>query len=740
MAPSSAKQKTDPTLAAALRRLAALHGVQPSYVDASGTKITIGHEALTRVVEGCGSACSTVKEATESEHRFVAELQSRRLEPVTVAWIGRRNHALLALDPAKPAKGRVEWSLSFEEGGSTKGSADLASLAVKKARGTGGLMRTCAAIPLPKDLPAGYHTLHVKHGGASMSSRLIAAPMKSYRHPAGEHAHAWGVFCPLYSIRSERNMGVGDFTDMQRLVRWSRSLGGHVAATLPMLATFLGERPGPYDRSPYAPISKLFWNELFVDPTRAPDFSACEGAVALVESAEFKKLARALREAPLVDYRAAAGLKRRVLEPLAEAFFGGGGEKSTSFKSFLAESPLAREYAMFRAVTERRGESWGAWPAKLQRGSFSKDDADPTAARYHLYAQYLTWMELLALGSELKASGGLLYLDLPVGVSPFGFDTFKNRRLFAPCSTGAPPDPYFTGGQNWGFPPMHPEACRADGYAYLIATLRSHMRHAEYLRLDHVMAFYRLFWIPDGMTAADGTYVRYHEDELWAILCIESHRNRCRLVGENLGTVPPQVNKALDAHDFCGLYVGQYEMQPKSPALRPVPSNCVASVNTHDMAPLATTLSGADIEDRIGLGMLSPALREREEATRDRVREALIALLRKKKLMGSQGDDARSIRDGLLAFLGDSPADFLLVNLEDLWLETKWQNVPGTVDEHPNWRRKLALTLDEIELDGSIRTVLERVDAARRGKPLPRADDSSTRKPAKKPVRKAAAR
>jgi 4-alpha-glucanotransferase len=242
------------------------------------------------------------------------------------------------------------------------------------------------------------------------------------------------------------------------------------------------------------------------------------------------------------------------------------------------------------------------------------------------------------------------------------------------------------------------------------------MRHADYLRLDHVMAFHRLFWIPDGMTAAEGVYVRYRDEEMYAVLSLESHRNRCRLVGENLGTVPPEVNKALARHDLCGLYVAQYEMQPKAPSLRTVPANCVASVNTHDMPPFATAWSGGDVGDRIELGMLDAKKRAGELASRKKAKSALVALLRKKKLLAAGKTDSASVRDALLLLLAQGPADFLLINLEDLWLETKWQNVPGTMDEHPNWRRKLRFTLDEVAGNPKIKGLLVRVDAARRGR------------------------
>lgn len=701
-----------------LVRLARLQGVQAQYTDAFGVSRRAGPEALARVLTAMGLPAGTEAQAAASEKALITELSRRPIEPVTVAWLGRRSTAEFAAGAV--ARGRVAWSLTLESGDVLEGSSDADSLARDHRKGPLGESVATALLPLPKGLPPGYHRLRIEHGTRQMTTTVICSPRRAFRHERGVYEREWGLFCPLYSLRSDRNLGIGDLTDLRELARTTGRLGGRVMATLPMLACFLGERDGPADPSPYAPASRLFWNEVFIDPARTPEFERCAAAKNLMASAEFRKEASALRRLGLVDYARAGALKRRVLELLADSFAAGGGEGSASFKAFLGESPLAREYAAFRAAGEKQGRGWPEWPARMRAGTIRADDVDERARRYHLYVQYAAWLELLALGAEMKATGGLMYLDLPVGVSPFGFDTWKHGGLFAACSTGAPPDPYFTGGQNWGFPPMLPGVCREDGYAYLRACLRAHMRHADYLRLDHVMAFHRLFWIPDGMAAADGVYVRYRDEEMYAILCLESHRGRCRLVGENLGTVPPEVNRALARHDLCGLYVGQYEMRPKSPALRPVPANCVASVNTHDMPPLANTWAGRDIDDRISLKLLDAGKRSAERAARLKSKQSLVALLRQRRRLKAGKSDAASVRDALLMLLAESHADFVLVNIEDLWLEKEWQNVPGTMSEHPNWRRKLRLTLEEIAADGKIASLLRQVDAARRGRPIQR--------------------
>lgn len=700
---------------ASIARLASMLGVQTSYMDASGVRREASIDSLARVLTGLGAAAGTEKQASASEQRLMAESLARRIEPVVVAWRGRRSAVRFSVRPGS----RAAWTLHLEDGTVIEGKADTAGLSRTARKGPLGERLPEFVLPLPASLPLGYHRLTIDQGGERLETFVIAAPVRSFRHEPGVYEREWGVFCPAYALRSRSGAGCGTFSDLRELARWSESLGGRVVATLPLLASFAGNRPGPNDPSPYAPVSRLFWNELFIDPSRTPEYATCEAAWRLAESSAFVREAGALARDPLVNYPKCANLRQRVLGLLAEHFFTQRGDKGQSFRAFLAERPLASQYAAFRACTEKQGSAWGEWAGRARRGVIKPEDYDVRDHRYHLYAQYAAWLEMLALGAELHGSGGLFYLDLPVGVSPFGFDTWKWQGLFAPCSTGAPPDPYFTGGQNWGFPPLRPDACREEGYEYFRMCLQAHMRHADYLRLDHVMAFYRLFWIPDGMSAADGVYVRYPADEFFAILNIESHRYRCRLVGENLGTVPPEVNAALEKHNLCGLYVAQYEMQPRSPALRPVPANCVASVNTHDMPTFATTWSAGDVDDRIGLGLLDPKARSKERATRERMKKSLVAFLRSQKLLKRGAVQVADVRDALLAYLARSDADFVLINLEDLWLETHWQNVPGTMNEHPNWRRKTRCALDEIARDERVAALLMRIDALRRGRPTP---------------------
>jgi 4-alpha-glucanotransferase len=383
--------------------------------------------------------------------------------------------------------------------------------------------------------------------------------------------------------------------------------------------------------------------------------------------------------------------KRKVLEALAREFFlNGSEERRTAFRRFVDSDPQVTAYAQFRARTEYAGKGWHQWTSGLPQGERSSEEL-------HLYVQWIVQDQLQELSTSMSAAGELLYLDLPLGLHCDGFDTWRFPGLFATgVSGGAPPDPVFTAGQNWAFQPLHPRAIRADGYRYLIAVLRNHLRYAKLLRVDHVMGLHRLFWIPEGSSGERGVYVEYPAEEMYAILSLESHRAQAGIVGENLGVVSPEVNRAMNRHNIRQLYVAQYEtvLERKSGSrrtplrssapLRMPPRGSVASLNTHDLFPFQAFLDGSDIETRLRLKLLKPKDAAIERKQREQVRRML------RRFAGH--DPLQRCLD----FLGASPASIVLVNLEDLWHETAAQNVPSTTTEHPNWRRRLRYSMEQL--------------------------------------------
>jgi 4-alpha-glucanotransferase len=505
-----------------------------------------------------------------------------------------------------------------------------------------------------------------------------------------EPGRSWGVFLPLYALRSERSLGIGDFTDLEALWRWVGALGGRTVATLPLLAAFLDE---PFDPSPYSPASRLFWNEMYVDVARVPELSHCAEARSMLASAEFHSHLDELRDLPLVDYRQIMSAKRSVLEALSRCFFARPHPRREVFEAFVRANPAVGDYARFRAACERHGRPWRDWPGGERDGVLPQTGAGEASSRYHLYAQWLASEQLQAVAGNAGQGGAGLYFDLPLGVNSSGYDVWREREAFLEkVSAGAPPDPFFSGGQNWGFPPLSPEGIREQRYRYPITCLRHLLRLAGMVRVDHVMGLHRLFVVPEGVDGDHGLYIRYRPEELYAILTLESRRTNTVVVGEDLGVVPASVRRAMARHGLHRSHVFQVEISPDRPdALNPVHPAALASLNTHDLPTFAAFWRDLD----------------------EGGRKAVTRSLRERGLLGGEAED-RDVLEGCLAYLSLSPARMMVLNLEDLWLEPDPQNVPGTTDEHPNWRRKARFTFEGFHDHPEVVGTLQRVDRMRK--------------------------
>lgn len=683
----------------ALRELAEACGAELEYTDLLGRRRTPDPEALVAVLRALGAPVERAADAPEALRTRRWEEWRRPLPPVSVVWRDGPREVEVRL-PADAA-GSLPCGLELEGGGGRAVTCEPDRMPAVAAAEVEGREYQARRLSLGGPLPAGYHRVWLEVEGRRTEGLVVCAPRRAF-HPPGEERR-WGLFLPLYAVRSSGDWGIGGLTDLGALAAWIGEAGGHLAGTLPLLAAYLDE---PFDPSPYAPVSRLFWNEAYVDPAAAPGWDP-EVLEALPPGREAMEAElRALREAPQVEYRRVAALKREVLARLARRFFLAGGDRTPAFRSFLDETPRVLDYARFRAATELRGEAWPAWPERLREGELRPGDYGSDAVGYHLFVQWLAERQLAEAAGRIAGAGAGLYLDLPLGTHPAGYDVWRFRESFAEgVSVGAPPDDFFARGQDWGFPPVHPERTRELGHAYTVACLRQSLRHAAALRVDHVMAFHRLFWIPRGADARDGVYVRYPAEELWAVLCLESHRAGAVAVGEDLGTVPLEVREAMEARDVDGMYVVQFQVrEDPERALPPVPRRTLAGLNTHDMYPFAAFWSGMDIRDRERLGLLGSEEAAEERRRRRRLRGALAAFLEGIALFEAPPTAAKVLR-ACVAYLGASPARTVVANLEDLWLEPRPQNVPGTSSAE-NWCRKARWPLEEL---GEVPAVREAV-------------------------------
>ena len=525
--------------------------------------------------------------------------------------------------------------------------------------------------PLDAPLPLGYHHLTVDTPNRRWTSTVIAAPNTAWRR--GDTSRSFGVGTHLAALRSSRSRSLGDLADLESVCHWVRRHGGDLVTVLPLLPTFNSPPPEP---SPYSPVSRLFWSELILDlgeshrPTPAP------GRLDVVRAGAEVRAALAGKTAP--------------------------GD---------VDPELAR-YARFRGTQHRLGRNWRDWPPQARSGSPTPDQIDAEEERFHLLAQRLARQQIHGLRERLDHAGMRLGLDLAVGVHPDGYDPWSRQELFGDgMSVGAPPDRGFPSGQDWGFSPVLPAASRREGHRYIAASIGHQAELAGVLRIDHIMAWTRLYWIPHGMALDQGTYVSYPAEELFAVLTLESHRHRCEIVGENLGNVPPEIDEALPRRKIWGMYLAEFQDWYK-PDVDPAPPTArdVALVGTHDTPTFAGWLRGNDIGDRLRTGLLKP---EAEEEVRDERARSAAGIAR--RFHGSP-DDPRGLLGEVLEWLGRSESPLVVPWLEDLWLEDQGVNLPGTTSAaHPNWQRPMRKLLDEVFTDPEIGALIRRLAQARAG-------------------------
>jgi len=695
-----------------LAALARLQGVQTSYADMAQRRRAASPETLLAVLRAMGLGVRRAEEVAEVLRAVRHARAQRGVEPVQVVWRGRESGVPVQL-PVYAATGpiRSEWHL--EAGEIWRRESRLDQLPEAGRMRVEGELFVRRLLPVPRSLPMGYHQLRIESGKASWTTHVFCAPERCFQD-AGQR-RAWGLFAPLYAVHSRRSWGAGDFADLDDLITWLARQGGRFLGTLPLLPAFLDR---PAEPSPYSPVSRLFWNEFYLHLERVPELAACPRAQRRVRSAEFQHRLHRLRLAPLANFAAQMALKREILETLSQSFFRRPSARRHAFEQFLDAYPQVADYAGFRAVQEERGRAWTEWPARLREGALRDTDAQRARREYHLYVQWLAHEQMTRLSESARCQQVALYLDMPLGTHRDGYDAWRYPDLFARgASGGAPPDPVFTRAQDWGFAPLDPERSRAQGHAYVRACLRHHLEQARMLRLDHVMGLHRLYWVPEGFPAIEGAYVQYPADEFYAMLSIESHRHRSTIVGENLGMVPPAVNRSLDRHGIAGMFVLQAELRaPPRPPLRRIPAQVVASLNTHDMPPFAGFCQGLDIADRHALKLISRSQAASARRLRNRMCHALLRRPRG-KAGGDRNDiDADVLFGDAVRHLGASPARWVLLSLEDLWGETAPQNTPGTSKERVNWRRKARLSFEELRRNPRWQALLAELQRRRQGR------------------------
>ena len=566
---------------------------------------------------------------------------------------------------------------------------------------------------------------------ALLVSSLIVAPSRCYL-PSLDYRY-WGVAAQLYAVRSENNWGIGDFTDLHALMDWAGEHGAAAVGVNPLHALFLDT---PEDASPYSPSSRHFLNPLYLDVTAIPDYSELAQAGLLVSTPEIVDSVRGARQHAAVDYSAVAKVKLAVLEDLYRHFrTAHGGEtddRGRSYCAFVAEAGIGlRHFALFQMLTERFGtHDWKAWPQPWQRPESNESLSSDEAERIGFF-QYLQWQCAIQLAAASKRVNGMpigLYNDLAVGVDAAGADHWADQDLFLrDIGVGAPPDPFNEQGQNWGAVAFNPHRLRASGYTPFIALMRANMRGAGALRIDHVMGWQRLFLIPAGAHASDGAYIRFPLDELIAIAALESQRNKCVLIGEDLGTVPAGFRERMAAASILSCRILYFEREgDRFRRPREFPSHAVVSADTHDLATLRGYWAAEDIAVKARLGILNGNEERQSNEERARDKDFLLQALVEEGLWGHGMASVSvnvpwtpSLADAIHAYLARSRSVLFMAQLDDLTNEKRQVNLPGNIKDYPNWRIRLSRSLKEITSDPAIAQTLAVVARERRAPRAP---------------------
>ena len=720
-----------------IRRLGEIYGIDSSYTDFWRKRRRVSPATERALLTAMGVAVGSPREVEDSLREAEARPWRRMLTPVRVIAPPEPVEITFTL-PVRLGTTTIDWMLEQEGGDVHEGRLVPDDLPVAAAAEVEGESYRRWRMVLPSDLPHGYHRLSMtvrdrSHAGGSL--QLIVTPARCYG--PGGNDRLWGLTAQLYGVRSRRNWGVGDFTDLADLAEKAAALGASALGVNPLHALF------PADSShisPYSPSSRLFLNVSYLNPEAVPDFAESSEARSLLEDAGFRGDLDGARAADLVDYAAAWRLKLRVLELLFQSFrerhLAGASVRADAFRAFRAQMGEALEqHARFDALHEHALRttghwSWKEWPEPVRHPDSPAVEAFAREHRARVdFFAYLQWQadQQLRQAQERTRAAGMrlgLYNDIAVGVSPAGATAWANPGVcLNGVSAGAPPDLFNLHGQNWGLAPLSPAGLREGAYGLFAATLRHNMRHAGAVRIDHVMGLQRLFWIPDGASPADGAYVRYPFADLAHIIALESERHRCLVIGEDLGTVSRGFRPAMQGAGLLSCRVLYFEREQNGAFLPPedYPRQALVSVSTHDLPTLRGFWTGRDLKWRDFFARFPDENASKSaHAERQRDRVLLLQGLRRAGLLPA-GIDPEQPPDepsdelvlAVHRYLARTPGHLLMVQMEDALGEEEQPNLPGA-QEHPNWRRKLARDLEQFATEPLVGRIAEAMAAAGR--------------------------
>lgn len=621
----------------------------------------------------------------------------------------------------------LEFQIALEHGGTLSGSAIVPHLAVIGEHEMDGTRWNTYRLPLPPDVPLGYHLVTISvDGSESGRAHLIVCPDRAYLPESlANGGRTAGFNISLYGLRSERNWGCGDFTDLHQLAEWAgREVGFSFIGLNPLHA--LHNRV-PYNTSPYLPLSIFYKNLIYIDIERVPEFSASRFARQLLSSPGVQEKLRELRRSEYLAYSDVDRLKKRFLKILYREFRRRRSQDQDRARAFerycQAEGDLLHKFALYCALDEvlhkqdRNRWTWQHWPEEFH--SPNSEACRQFAVEHsrlienYKYIQFVL-EEQLDEAQRYSKNQGLsigLYHDLAVATDSCGSDLWAHRDFYVQgCRVGAPPDDFSPNGQDWAFPPPNARKHWEDGYRLYRESIRKVVRSGGALRIDHVMRLFRLFWIPEGFSAADGIYVRDNAIDLMRILALESVRSENIIIGEDLGTVTDEIRDMLAQFSILSYRLFFFEKDRHDGSFKRTyqyPRQALVASSTHDLPTIAGFWQFRDIEARRQAGLVDEHGYWAQREDRRREKQRMLDVLHAEHLLPphyERNADLIPSLDGelhnaVVGYLAQVPSMILLLNQEDFTKETEQQNLPGSTEQYPNWQRKMNVRLEDLASD-----------------------------------------
>jgi 4-alpha-glucanotransferase len=721
-----------------IHELADLCGIVSEYFDIFGNRQIISLATQKAILKAMHIKMADAEDLQR-------EIRARRLapwtvivEPVTVISVEEQPFAIpvhVDLNEGEENRFALSWTMEEEDGKKEVFTVSGTDMVISDHRWIDKKRYVKALLQDRKQRGIGYYDISIEvrrpggpePGGDRVTrhkTKLIIAPKACYIPPELEEGRAWGLGVNLYSIRSDRNWGIGDFGDLERLVKRIADLNGSFVGINPLHAI---PNTTPYGTSPYSPISRLYRNFIYLDIEKVLEVRRLAKTKTGGYAGRLHDLAKQLRQGDFIAYEKIASVKLEILRDAFDIFYEvhyrGNTARGRNFRKYVSDEGASLEYfAIFLVLHDHMKEKrnigdWHDWPEEYRDISsvavLDFRDANEREIVFHKYVQWLI-SEQLARVTAAARKGRMsigLYNDLAIGTVDRGSDAWTYQTAIGDADVGAPPDNFSPAGQNWGFPPMIPEMIRQSGYELFIRTMRANMRYGGALRIDHALGLFRLFWIPRGVPAKDGAYVEYPSQDLLRIIALESVRNRTLVIAEDLGTIGENVRETLKRFSMLSYRLFYFERNYPDPSFsfpEGYPEMALCAVTTHDLPTLYGFWAGHDLSVKRELGIYpdeESSRRQVEERERDKG-----LILNALKTRGILPDNFPSdphmvpcmtpeLCRAIYTYLAETRCKLVLVSLDDVIGTMNQQNMPGTVGSHPNWIQKTPITLDAMLTD-----------------------------------------